>query len=135
MDDIYPPYGATDAHADATRLRKITADEAADLVYEIRHRLMATEGCRRRDIDTDYPDMSDALVIADGLIKTGAVARADLKRLADELDATAGVLDEQHRYARNLPKVRKCTSKKSTPFRSPTRDADQIWNHDPGAGR
>lgn len=120
MDDLFAPYGAEDARADAARVCKATAAEAADIVYEIRNRLRATEGCRRPGIDIDYIDASDALVIADGLVKSGAFVRSDLRRLAVELDAAATALDE-------LITNKKPKKRTKTPLRNQTRTADQIW--------
>ncbi|MGV0624557.1 hypothetical protein [Mycolicibacter minnesotensis] len=128
MDDVYSPYGAADARTDAARLRRATAADALDLVYEIRNRLMATEGARRPDIDTDYIDASDALVIADELVKAGATTRTDLKRLADEMIAAAAALDELV----SNKKSRRATAKNSG---NPIRTANQIWKHDGKASK
>lgn len=128
MND-FTPYTADTARADAERLRN-AADAASDLLNEIRGRLAETEGVRRPGPDIDYPDMSDALDLADHLIKGGDLS--DFDRLADEMDAAADALG--YLIANTAPK-RARKKKAAQPVKPPTRTADQIWRHDAGEGR
>lgn len=127
MND-YAPYTADTARADAERLRN-AADVTADLLSEIRNRLAETEGCRRPGPDIDYPDVSDALDLADKLIKGGD--RDGFERLADELDAAAQALDDL--ITNTAPK--RTRKKAAQTVKPPTRTADQIWTHDGKASK
>lgn len=122
MND-FAPYTAGTARADAERLRSAT-DITIDLLSEIRGRLAETEGCRRPGPDIDYPDMGDALDLADHLIKGGDLD--GLGRLADELDAAAQALDD---LITNV-KPKRVRKKAAQPVKPPTRTANQIWKHD-----
>lgn len=144
MDTTPNPYVAADIRADATRLRKTTnADDLRWVAEEVHGRLTDTDAMRDHEFDWSHPDVDDALALSHRLAdllaassSTWAVIRRAKAELADAMDAAADELDEQHRDARNLPKTKKKrATRKPAPLRNQTRTADQIWLHDPGAGR
>ena len=84
------------------------------------------EGARHPDSqkEVDYPEMSDALMMADVAI-TRSGDQHDLTQLADAMERAADYHNAHRSETAPMPKPKV----KSLP-RRPMRDADQIWKHD-----